>query len=58
MSDQVEIDVLLPESRRGRKSKAQRAEDEFRVLILAMRIRDIASGLDFLVSSRGWCHIL
>jgi hypothetical protein len=50
--------TAFPERGRGRPSATATARYEAELLAFCREIRQIASGLDFKVSSRGWCYIL
>ena len=49
---------LLPRRTRGRQTASKQAEYEQAVAAFCATLKEIASRLDFRVSSRGWCYLL
>src|SRR5262249_62212220 len=54
----LERAITLPRRGRGRPGADALAQYERELVTFCRRIAEIDSGLDFKVSSRGWCYIL
>ena len=56
--DNVKLALIMPRRGRGRQSVEANEQYERELLRWCAGIRQIASTIDFKVSSRGWCYIL
>jgi hypothetical protein len=58
MSETVQVEMKLPERKRGRRSAREEETYQADLHAFCDGILEIKSRLDFKVSSRGWCYIL
>jgi hypothetical protein len=58
MTSATSTSIRLPTTRRGRRSAAQQREYDDQLRDFAVRLREIASALDFKCGTRGWCYML